>query len=238
MALNTRIDKLQIRSNSVDVTPSRFACYVCGVLGFSVMFIACGQRVGPGSTARSREAAQTVPAIPVAVGIPETTYLGLASVPLIDTSPTQVPVPLVTSIETTTVAPNQRFSLRSDLGEVSGEIPISAGPDPLTATYPAPPAFVGAVTRWVIGNSRVTLVLQSVRPLYPDDEMISSFVSSGLTWNMYDVGPRDGSQVAIIATSGGISISIGAQTLFADKQTDMSIRDLVVGIAKSVAVAA
>ena len=216
---------LEFHSYHSIVKLAKFVHCVFWVLSLVATVSACGERVEPASRAErpSRPAAAAPePTVPAPVATSNVPYSDPRS------------APVSSSIPDSTV-PQQQFSLGSDLGAVSGQIPLEAGPDPLEATFGAPPDFISAVKRWVISDScRLIVVLQNVAPLYPERELVSTIESGGLTWNVYDGGPEDGSEISAVTTVGKLSISVSGQTLFKDRPSDHSTESVVVSVAKSI----
>ena len=94
-----------------------------------------------------------------------------------------------------------------------------------------------AVQRWVVPSARLSVVLQNEAPLFPADELVDELTSGALVWRIYDGGPRDGTQISAVATSGELSIVVGGQTISKDIATP-STTELVEAIAASAQVVA
>lgn len=127
----------------------------------------------------------------------------------------------------------QQASIPTDLGTVFVHVPADAGPDPLEGTYGEPPPFVLAVRRWVVPSCRLAVVVQTEAPLFPADQLVDDFKSSGLVWKTYDGGPRDGTQISSVATKGEFSIVVSGQSTF-KVDAAPSTTELVEAIAASV----
>lgn len=84
------------------------------------------------------------------------------------------------------------------------------------------PPFVVDVHRWIIADCcLLAVVVQSEAPLFPDDERRETFDAPGVTWTMYDTGPRDGTSLTAVAGIEGTWVLVGAQSLARTAPPDM-----------------
>ena len=126
-------------------------------------------------------------------------------------------------------------SVESPSLRVSVDLPADAIDDPLGD--PVPPDFVLADDRWVAGECcRISVVLQNQRPLFAEETHVETIDAAGLTWDLYDIGPRNGTLFAAVATDGEVSIAISSEQLFDGRVTDRSPLDVLTAIVRSVAV--
>ena len=92
-------------------------------------------------------------------------------------------------------------------------------------------------SRWIVPECcLLAAVVQNVRPLFADDEFAGAFESDITEWNLYDIGPRDGSTIVAVAMFGDVSVAINGQTMFKDRPVNVSTIDLVQDVARSVRV--
>ncbi len=64
--------------------------------------------------------------------------------------------------------------------------------------------------------------MQSQRSPFDVDAHVVSLDAAGLTWDLYDRGPRDGTTLSATATDGDVSFVISIQELFPDRVSDQS----------------
>lgn len=119
-----------------------------------------------------------------------------------------------------------------------GQAPANARTDPLAPADNATlPPFVLDEVRWLVGDCcRVGVVLQDERPLYPDDQLIRQITAGNLTWDIYDIGPNDGTTIAAVTTVGDLSVSVGGQTLFKDRPGVPLTIDVVESLARTITI--
>ena len=125
-------------------------------------------------------------------------------------------------------------TIESDLGQVSFVLPEDVGPDPLP--MPALPDFVVGYGKWFVDCCYLKIALQNIDPPMPDEERIGDFESNGMTWILYDSGPRDGTVITAKATSGAITVLVGAQVRFPDKASAGLAQRVVEQVARSLVV--
>lgn len=131
--------------------------------------------------------------------------------------------------------PNVAETIESDLGLVSFVLPDDVGPYP----FPPPvlPEFVVGYGRWLVDCCYLNIALQNLDPPMPDEERISDFETNGLTWSLYDSGPRDGTEITAKATSGALTVLVSAQVRFPDEVPGGAAQRVVEQVALSLAVA-
>jgi hypothetical protein len=125
-------------------------------------------------------------------------------------------------------------SIVSDLGVVSFVLPADVGPDPMP--MPAMPDFVVGYGKWFVECCYLKIALQNLDPPIPEQERITDFESNGMTWTVYDTGPRDGTTIMAKATNGAITVLVGAQVRFPDEAAHGAARTVVEHVARSVVV--
>jgi len=163
---------------------------------------------------------------PEPVGAPA----GSSTVDSLAAATTTVVVPSISVVETIeTTSPDaadlQTFDVQGYVATF--ELPADVGPDPLDRGMA--PDFVLETKSWVAGDGCCWLIstIQDVRPLYPGEDLIASIETESLTWELYDSGPLDGTQVAAITTVGDISMLIASQDRFPDEGGKQSAEQLV-----------
>ncbi len=106
-----------------------------------------------------------------------------------------------------------------DATRVSFVLPEGAKPDP---TLPPPDVTVTVRQGWYASACcKIVFAAQKVEPLYPAEELISVVESGGLTWSMYDTGPRDLSTIdAVARTVDGTWLAIIVQRFAPDVEID------------------
>lgn len=139
------------------------------------------------------------------------------------------------SSATEAATPDVAETIVSDLGLVSFVLPDDVGPYPFPP--PALPEFVVGYGRWLVDCCYVSIALQNLDPPMPDDERISDFETNGLTWSLYDSGPRDGTQITAKATSGALTVLVSAQARFPTEAPEGPAQRVVERVARSLAVA-
>jgi hypothetical protein len=140
-----------------------------------------------------------------------------------------------TVLDSSTVPQAVSFEIESTLGRVTGRVPANAGPDPIAGSAGPDPDFVVGLQRWLAGDCcRLAVVLQDVVPLHMDEERVDVWNANGLSWTVYDIGPRDGTQIVAVATVGELSIVVGGQTSFPDRPAERRTIDVVRGIAETI----
>jgi hypothetical protein len=152
--------------------------------------------------------------------------------PTVDTTS---PPPSSTEVVATATStePTSSTWVDSALGRVVFTLPVGAGPDPLPE--PVRPDFVVGFGRWVVQDCcRLGVTLQNVKPLVPADELLTTFESARLTWNVYDIGPRDGTVIMATATRDELSILVGAQSLSGQTSTRPSPAEVVEQVTRSI----
>ncbi len=116
---------------------------------------------------------------------------------------------------------------------VSIDLPADAIDDPLGD--PIPPDWVIADDRWFIdGCCRIIVVLQSQRPLLAEDDRVASIDAAGLTWDLYEIGPLDGTTLSATATGGDVSFVVSIQELFFERVSDQSPLDILSTVVRSI----
>jgi hypothetical protein len=136
-----------------------------------------------------------------------------------------------TDVET----PTPVETIESDLGLVSFVLPDDVGPYPFSS--PALPEFVVGYGRWLVDCCYLTIALQNLDPPIPDEERISDFERNGLTWSLYDSGPRDGTEIIAKASTGALTVLVSAQVRFPDEAPERVAQRVVEQVARSLAVA-
>lgn len=123
-------------------------------------------------------------------------------------------------------------TIESDLGSISFALPQDVGPDPLP--MPALPDYVVGYGKWFVDCCFLKIAVQDFDPPVPDEERIGTFESNGLTWTVYDSGPRDGTQIMSKATTGALTVLVGAQERHPGAASDGSAQRTVEQVARSV----
>lgn len=99
---------------------------------------------------------------------------------------------------------------------------------------PPLPDFVVQYEAWVVPDCcRLNIVVESIIPLYPEEQLIERIESDGAVWDIYDLGPSDGTQVAAVAASGDTGMIVGTQSLSEDSTTKPSPLEIVKTIASA-----
>lgn len=165
---------------------------------------------------------------------------GIAWRPKADPSQSTVPKPPSTTaanpVESTVSDGAQSRTLASELGVVTYEVPVGTVDEVLRA--PTLPDFVVGYDQWIVTDCCLLKVaLQSVQPLMSDEELVDTFISGGLTWRVYDDGPRDGTQISAIATSGPLSVLVSVQKGFSIQPINSSATEVASSVARTVMVA-
>lgn len=135
--------------------------------------------------------------------------------------------------ESTVVVGSVSWTIESELGTVTYVAP----PGTVDEVYPYPnlPEFVVGFDQWIVTDCcRLKVVLQSEQPMMADDELRDTFSSNGLTWRIYDTGPRDGTQIKATTTVGQLSVLVGVQNLFGDRPIEPSAADVARNVASTV----
>lgn len=162
--------------------------------------------------------------------------VALVTEPASDASTTTAVV--VASTTTPTLVPSTAHvdveTIDSDLGTVSFVLPDDVGPDPLP--MPALPDFVVGYGKWFVDCCYLKIALQNVDPPMLDEERIGDFDANGVAWTVYDTGPRDGTMITVKATSGAITVLVGAQVRFPDKASEGEAQSVVEQVARSLVV--
>lgn len=139
-------------------------------------------------------------------------------------------------VESTVSDGAQSRTLASELGVVTYEVPVGTVDEVLRA--PTLPDFVVGYDQWIVTDCCLLKVaLQSVQPLMSDEELVDTFISGGLTWRVYDDGPRDGTQISAIATSGPLSVLVSVQKGFSIQPINSSATEVASSVARTVMVA-
>lgn len=103
------------------------------------------------------------------------------------------------------------------VGPVQVQLPRGAVVDPRSAGRN--PDFVDVHQRWLVPERASLIVtVQNVEPLLPDDEFLGSVTASGLSWDIYNRGPGDGSLITGVAHVNGSWVLIGSQGWTVDER--------------------
>ncbi len=204
------------------------------VIGLILFASACGDDAPAGGDALPPVDASA----PLTVGAPQPTAPPTAP------APGDPPASSLPPASTAAQTPSEPSEVRADSASFvvtapsrsfGGRVPVEAEPDPLASeNAETRPAFVIDEARWLVGDCcRVAVVLQDERPLYPDDQLRGRFESESLSWEIYDIGPQDGSLIVAVATLGDLSIAVSGQTLFKDVPSEQSTVEVVESLARS-----
>jgi hypothetical protein len=119
---------------------------------------------------------------------------------------------------------------RTALGSLTFAVPDGLEQDPRWS--PNFPEVVIEYGRWIVrGCCNLTVIVQTVEPLIPSDEVVGTFESNGRTWLVYDGGPRDGTELMAVSTDRETSIVVGTQRL---EDGTVEPRSMVEQIARSI----
>lgn len=131
----------------------------------------------------------------------------------------------VPQMATTTLPAAPPATVDSALGTVSFEAPASTGSDPLATRTPSNVVGYG---QWLVADCcRLKLVLQDFRPPIPRTQLLETVRASDLSWDVYDIGPEDGTMIHAVTTVGGLTITVATQALFPGEPAARSPRDVV-----------
>jgi hypothetical protein len=118
------------------------------------------------------------------------------------------------------------------LGPISFSLPSEAGD---FRQVDAVPDFVTSTHRWsILDKGIVSVVVQSVIPLFPPDELVTKFDANGLDWQVFDTGKAAGAGTTAYAVIGGTSAVLVGGQAWSDADSNALIRDDVTAIARSV----
>lgn len=127
-----------------------------------------------------------------------------------------VPPPAEPTVPDTTVVSAPAPS--SSLAGFTFTLPEGTIDDP--RPDPSLPEFVEAYDRWLVPDrSTLIVTIQNVAPLIPSEQSRGTFQANGLTWELFDVGPSDGSTITAVTEVGAAWILVGAQGWTADQRT-------------------
>lgn len=144
---------------------------------------------------------------------------------LVGTTATAVAAPVPDTAEVVAT------DVRAVVGPVEFSLPPQAGDFRQTDVVPD---FVVATQRRAVSDlGIVTVVVQSVVPLFPDDDLIGEFDADALHWKAYDTGKYEGSGTTAYAElGGGFAVLVGG-VAWIDSGADELIRGYAVDLAKS-----
>lgn len=112
-------------------------------------------------------------------------------------------------------------------------VPLDASIDP--SRWPNVPAEVIGYAYWLTDCCLLKVVVESIDPPRPANEVVETFSAGGLDWTVYDSGPRDGTAMIAQATGGFGTVLISAQSSSPTQGVQPSdARDVVVSLARTV----
>jgi len=90
------------------------------------------------------------------------------------------------------------------------EMHAATGAVPTTSDQRSTPsAAAESTTPYVRSDIRVTV--QNIEPPFPEQSLLDTFVTNGIEWNIYDVGPENGTVTVARGTAGPITVLVGVQ---------------------------
>ena len=141
--------------------------------------------------------------------------------------------PDVKSSQSTSEVDAQSRTIASELGVVTYQVPVGTVNEVRAA--PTLPDYVVGYDQWIVTDCcQLKVTLESLQPPMLDDELVDTFTTNGLTWKVYDTGPRDGTQIIAITTSGPLSVLVGVQKGFSDQPINSSATEVATSVAQTV----
>ena len=142
-----------------------------------------------------------------------------------------------TSTVTETIAPSPSVpsakSVELGSGALRYIVPLDASVDP--SRWPNVPAEVIGYAYWLTDCCLLKVVVESIDPPRPPNEVVETFSAGGLDWTVYDSGPRDGTAMVAQATGGFGTVIISAQSSSPQQGSQQGdARDVVVSLARTV----
>lgn len=144
-----------------------------------------------------------------------------------------VPAGSVSTTVTETSAPSPSVSAVKSLELGSGTlryiVPLDASVDP--SRWPNVPAEVIGYAYWLTDCCLLKVVVESIDPPRPANEVVETFSAGGLDWTVYDSEPGDGTAMIAQATGDFGTVLISAQS--SSPQQGVA-HDVVVSLARTV----
>ncbi len=169
---------------------------------------------------------------------PSADSVTIGSPPVAAETPTTSASPQTELDQTTTatLAPaGEAAVIESELGRVSYTLPPGSSADPRPEN--SAPEFVVGSARWIVPDCcTLIVVLQNLEPPMATWEMTDSFEANGIQWELYDTGPRDGTQLIARGTAKPITVLVTAQGPLGDSTAGLSTQTIVTQVARSVVV--
>lgn len=144
--------------------------------------------------------------------------------------------PLTTTV-TETSAPSPSVPVANSVKLGSGTlryiVPLDASVDP--SPWSNVPAEVIGYAYWLTDCCLLKVVIESIDPPRPANEVVETFSAGGLDWTVYDSGPRDGTSMDAQATGDFGTVIVSAQSSSPQQGSQQGdARDVVVSLARTV----
>jgi hypothetical protein len=133
----------------------------------------------------------------------------------------------------------QSATIDTEFGSVNYAVPAGSFVDPRPPT--SPPDFALGQARWIVQDRyNIGVTLQNIEPPFPDESLVDTFVANDIEWNVYDIGPQNGTVTVARGTAGPITILVGVQGWTFDPSTHPTLpataaitRSVVVDLAEA-----
>ena len=150
-------------------------------------------------------------------------------------SATSAGPPTTTITETSAPSPSVPAANSVELGSGTLRyiVPLDASVDP--SRWPNVPAEVIGYAWWLTDCCLLKVIVESIDPPRPANEVVETFSAGGLDWTIYDSGPRDGTAMDAQATGDFGTVIISAQSSSPQQGSKPSdAHDVVVSLARTV----
>lgn len=127
-----------------------------------------------------------------------------------------------TTLAEDAVRPADERPRTADVGPAKVVLPADAVEDPRPA--PSHPDFVVASGRWILdGPMALTVVVQSAPARLPPEQSLDRVVVGATEWDLYDIGPKNGTVLAAIGRAGAQWVVVGVQGTSTKERTPLEV---------------